>query len=239
MHLNHLHKSTHGFQKLHLQKQLFLQLHNIKFISIFTGIKEKLIGKLHPFSLLKLTESIEFVGKAGNVHSKFIIRELGSTRLTAPRARLENVTFGQFIFSDAYYSGWMEKKEEKVLNNLLATLYLLPEEIFFSDSIPDRISAIEKIDLDTRKAIAFNYGLILMWLQQCYPLIFQSKNDDPDSVETHSDASLRPNRKQSGWITLFESMVADDLINRDRYAELPIHAVLRHLTAKYKENARR
>jgi len=45
--------------------------------------------------------------------------------------------------------------------------------------------------------------------------------------------------KQSGWLKLFESLVGEDLINRDRYAELPVNTVFRHLTTKYKENAKR
>jgi hypothetical protein len=75
--------------------------------------------------------------------------------------------------------------------------------------------------------------LILVWLQKCYPLIFQEK------AETSQDLSSSDKQpKQSQWLKIFESLVGDDLINRDRYAELSVHAVLRYLTNKYKENAR-
>lgn len=206
---------------------------DFRFMSILTGIKESLLKKLPPFSLLKLTEGIEFIGKAGTIHSRFIIRELGGTDFIAPKPKLNSMSFGQFIFADAYYSDWMISKDVKQLNNLVATLYLLPGEKFDSDTISSRVWTIVNIDLDIRKAIAFNYGLILTWLKGCYPLIFQDS-------DRNAEPGLKPgSASQTGWLKLFESMVADDLINRDRYAELPIHAVLRHLTNKYKENARR
>jgi len=207
-----------------------------RFLSILSGIKEKLLRKLTPFSLFKLSEGIEFVGTAGNVHSNFIIREIRGTDFISPKPKLDSLTFGQFIFADAYYSNWMGTKDEKQLNNLVATLYLLPGEKFSSDTIVDRIWTLANVDSDIRKAIAFNYGLILMWLQKCYPLIFRETDN---SNADRRDAINRVSTSRSGWLTLFESMVADDLINRDRYAELPIHTVLRHLTSKYKENARR
>lgn len=39
----------------------------------------------------------------------------------------------------------------------------------------------------------------------------------------------------SVWVKLFESIVGDDLIHRDSYAQLPIHAVLKFMTRKYIE----
>ena len=144
--------------------------------------------------------------------------------------------FGQFIFADSYYNDWMATKDVKALDNFVASLYLLPGETFDSETIPDRVLTIVSIDLDIRKAIAFNYSLILMWLQKCYPLIFQATNDEPDSDSVRANL---PRPKQSGWLKLFESLVGEDLINRDRYAELPVNTVFRHLTTKYKDNARK
>jgi hypothetical protein len=204
-----------------------------RFLSVLTGISEKLLKKLPLFSLLQLSEEIDFLSKVGNKHSSFIIKEikfLGGD-LAAPKPKLDSLTFGQYIFADAYYNDWMTTKSEKALNNLIATLYLVAGHIFTSDGIPDRASALSDVALDIRKAIALNYGLVISWVQQCYPLIFLQPGDN-------APGKIIP-EQQSGWLKLFESMVADDLINRDRYAELPIHTVLRHLTRKYKENARR
>ena len=205
---------------------------DFQILSVLTGIGQRLLKKLHPYDLLKLTQGIDFVGNVGNTYSEFIIRKIHSTNLIAPKSKLGAMPFGQFIFADSYYNDWMATKDEKALNNLIATLYLEPGEKFTTESIPLRVLTIINIKLDTRKAIAFNYSLILMWLQKCYPLIFQQSIDDSDKVD-----GTRP--KQSGWLKLFDSLVGEDLINRDRYADLPVNTVFRHLTNKYKENAKR
>lgn len=209
---------------------------DFRFLSVLTGIDQNLLKKLHPFDLLKLAEGIEFVGKAGNSHFEFIIREIRGTDFVCPKPKLGAMTFGQFIFADSYYNDWMVTKDVKALDNFVASLYLLPGETFNSETIPDKVWTIVNIDQDIRKAIAFNYSLILCWLQKCYPLIFQTPNDDQDPDVR---ADLRVSPKQSGWLKLFESLVGEDLINSDRYADLPVNTVFRHLTTKYKDNARK
>jgi len=207
---------------------------DFRFLSILTGIRQKLIKRLSPFELFKLSEGIDFVGQAGNSHSAFIIGRIPGTDFVSPKPKLAGLTFGQFIFTESYYNDWMSTKDEKVLNNFIASLYLPSNEKFANESIPNRVEKIANTDLDIRKAIAFNYSLVMIWLQKAYPLIFQTSSGDPDIARADG---IRP--KQSAWLKLFESFVGDDLINRDRYAELPLHTVLRHLTTKYKESVRK
>ena len=211
---------------------------DFKFLSILTGVNRDLLKKLSPFQLLELSETIDFIGKAGSSFSNFIIGELPqlAKKCTAPKPKLEGITFGQFIFMDAYYSDWSAFKSETSLNKFIASTYLHLNEKFTQEVIEERLELIERIDVDIRQAIAFNYSLIIFWLQKAYPLIF------PDTEEKEeSEQSEQPEKKQykSGWLKIFESMVGDDLINRDKYAELPVHTVLRHMTKKYKDNARR
>lgn len=203
-----------------------------RFLSVMTGIRSDLLKKLSAYELLKLSEGIDFIGRAGNCYSDFIIQELPGGHLTAPKPKLSGLTFGQFIFADAYYNDWCQLLSETSLNKFIACLYLIPGEIFNHENIEQRIIPLGKIDLEIRKAIVLNYGLISVWLQKAYPLIF---------VE-HAEATGRedqPKPQSSGWVNLFESLVGEDLINRDRYAALPLHTVLRHLTKKFKENARK
>lgn len=205
---------------------------DFRFLSILTGIGQRLLKKLHSYDLLKLSEEIDFVGKAGNTHTSFIIRAIGGTDFVCPKPKLAGLTFGQFIFADSYYNDWMATQDETALNNFVATLYLRPGEKFDNETTPERVMKIVNIDIDTRKAIAFNYGLILMWIQSAYPLVFATAPERPIA-----ESPVRSS--QSAWLKLFDSLVGDDLINRDRYADLPVHTVFRHLTTKYKENAKR
>ena len=74
-----------------------------------------------------------------------------------------------------------------------------------------------------------NWGLVQLWLQKAYPLLFP-EGDEAKPRVTH--------RKRSPWIAIFEDLVGDDIVNGDKYAMLPIHTVLKHLTKKIKQNAK-
>jgi hypothetical protein len=207
---------------------------DFRFLSQLTGISKRLMKKLSPYEMYQLSEAIDFIGQAGNSHAAFIIKRIPGTDFVSPKPKLGGMTFGQFIFTESHYNDWQVTKAEDDLNNFIASLFLPQGEKFNSETIAGNALKIKLIDLEIRQAIAFNYGLILVWLQKCYPLIFQD-----NVVETRHALSL-PNEqtKQSQWLKIFESLVGEDLINRDRYAELSVHAVLRYLTNKYKENAR-
>jgi len=207
---------------------------DFRFLSVLTGIRQKLIKRLSPFELFKLSEGIDFVGQAGNSHAAFIIGKIPGTDFVSPKPKLAGMTFGQFIFTESYYNDWMSDQDEKELNNFVASLYLPLNMAFNNEYIPLGAGKIANASLDTRKAIAFNYSLVMIWLQKAYPLIFQTSSGDPDIARVDG---IRPN--QTGWLKIFESLVGDDLINQDRYAELPLHTVLRHVTTKYKESVRK
>ena len=206
---------------------------NFHFLSVLTGIDQSLLKKLSPFDLFKLSEAIDFIGRAGNSYSEFLIPKIPGTDFVAPKPKLAGLTFGQFIFTESHYNDWLSGKDETALNKFIASLYLNPNEKFKSELIGDNAVKIKSVRMDIRQAIAFNYGLIMIWLQKCYPLIFQG------NVEArHALPSPNEQTKQSQWLKTFESLVGDDLINQDRYAELSLHAVLRYLTNKYKESIR-
>ena len=210
---------------------------DFRFLSILTGVKERLLKKLSSYALLKLSQQIDFVGKAGNYHDSFIIKNIQVFRMiySAPNTKLEGLTFGQFIFCDSYYNDWVSTKKDIALNNFVASLYRHAGEMFDNKDIPYRSWKIKNVDMDIRMAITFNWSLVMAWLGKAYPLIFREPTEKEPTTESETTAGA----KQSPWIKLFESLVGDDLINRDKYAELPVHTVFRHLTKKYKENAQR
>ena len=146
------------------------------------------------------------------------------------------MTFGQFIFADAYYNRWLTNKDNEMLSKFIASLYLFRDEKFNEEAISDKKLVADRLPKDLRLSIAFNYSLIIAWLQQAYPLIFQPTFDPSRVPADQVRTDIRP--KDSGWLKLFEALVDEDLIHRDQYAELPVNVVLNYLTAKYKENAR-
>ena len=207
---------------------------DFNFLALLTSFSRRLIRALSPYQLAELSDQFDFIGKGSKGHNSFFSTRLKGTNLVAPKPRLAGMTFGQFIFADAYYNQWLAGKEEETLNKFIASLYLMPGERFKEEGIATRKRVVGKVPMTIRLSIAYNYSLIIAWLQQVYPLIFHSpairQEVDGNSPESHP--------KDSGWLKVFDLIVGDDLINRDRYARLPIHTVLNYLTTKYKENAR-
>jgi hypothetical protein len=202
------------------------------FLALLTGVKNKLIGLLSPYELKVVTDGIDFISTAGNSHFNFFIRQIKGTKFTSPRIKLDAMTFGQFIFADAHYNDWMATKKEDSLNHFVSYLYLLPGENFDKERCKNRIEEVAAIPIDTRKAIAFNYGLVMVWLQKAYPLIFQETKEERKTKPLNTSG-------QSPWVKIFESLVGDDLINADRWAILPLHNIFRYMTDKFKENLKR
>lgn len=210
---------------------------DFQFLSVLTSFSKRLIKALSPYQLGKLSDQFDFIGNSAKTHNYFFSSKLKGTNLYSPQPKLAGMTFGQFIFADTYYNNWLNDKKDEDLNKFIASLYLFRNEKYNEDANSSRKIRIGKVPKDLRLSIAYNYSLIISWLQNSYPLIFHRSIEDPSAEQSDG---IRPNirHKDSGWLKIFDSLVGDDLINRNKYARLPIHAVLSFLTAKYKENAR-
>jgi len=202
-----------------------------------TSFPKRLIKALSPYQLAKLSDQLDFIGKASKSHNAFFSARLKGTNLYSPKPKLAGMTFGQFIFADAYYNTWLSDKADETLTKLIASLYLFSDEEFNEAAISGKKLRIGKLPKDLRLSIAFNYSLVVSWLQNAYPLIFHSPVHLPDPAVSADKILPDIRTKDSGWLKLFESLVGDDLIHRNQYAELPVNVVLNYLTSKYKENA--
>ena len=198
----------------------------VGFLSALTGLNKKIINRLSPFVHYSIYKKLKFLTDSEPCSHFFMIKELPGTRFIAPAQKLSRMSFGQFIFCESYFSDWMKSKEPEKLYRFVASLYLEKGELFNPDSIELNVNTMKKVNIKILKAIAFNYSMVLRWLQKRYPMVFQEgkKQDDPEHHKM-MDTSV--------WVKLFESLVGEDLIHRDAYADLPVHVVLKYLTHKY------
>jgi len=198
----------------------------VGFLSSLTGLNKKIINRLSPFVHYWIYKNLEFLTDSEPCSHYFMVKELPGTRYMAPAQKLNRMSFGQFIFCESYYSDWMKSQEPEKLYRFVASLYLEKGERFNQDTIELKVNTIKRVNIKILKAIAFNYSMVLRWLQKRYPMVFQEgkKQDDSD---------LNKMMETSVWVKLFESLVGEDLIHRDAYADLPLHAVLKYMTRKY------
>jgi hypothetical protein len=207
---------------------------NHGFLEALTGIKKRILKKLNNFQQFKLMELVEFVNKI-EPHSSFIINfvSLDGNVFTSPRPLLKGMTFGQFIFVDSFFRNYQQTKNREDLSRFLAALYLPAGKKFKEKLIENNSSILASIDAVTCEAIRLNYMLIFEWLMDLYPLVF------PRDLETPKNIDKPKQRDPQSWVKIFDSLVGDDIINQDKYADLPLHNVFRFFTKNIKRRAKK
>jgi hypothetical protein len=187
---------------------------------LFTGINERILRKVDKFCQFLIIEKIEAVAKSpftGIFYIKTI--ECGKEKLYAPGDRMHGMTFGQFIFVDAYFNDNDPGSADKFISHL----YLPKGEKFNEENCLARAKNLI-IDEETKEAIMYNYGMFYGYLEIAYPLLFSSGN---------SDGSGKYDPR--GWLKVYERVVGDDIVNSETYANMPLHTMFRFLTDNIKK----
>lgn len=189
-------------------------------LRIMLGVRRSIFRMMSSYEKFVIFRNLQYIEELDSCN-RFIIERLG--RFHAPGPRLQDVTFGAFIFGDTYFQDYLTAADDKragCLNRFIACFYLKGK---FSDKEIERNARrISHVSLRKRMAIAKNYTLIREWLARAYPNVFQ-KVDEKSA------------RKAAGWVAVFDAVVGDDVVNSERYAQMPLSTVLRFLNRKTKE----
>ena len=214
--------------------QLKMPVH--KFLSVMTGIRPGIMRKLDDFQRYNLLQLIEFVSDNKPFH-EFILKsvELDGKTFFSPLPQLRKVTFGQFIFIDSYFNRFSDHNRPEDLNKFLASLYTPIKGKFKQNYIDNYYPGFEKLEVVSKEAILINYMLVKQWLSVKYPLLFVTESEDNETPS----AKKKTNQDPMGWVKILESLIGDDISNHKKYTRLPLHNVLRFLTRKIKESAKR
>ena len=210
---------------------------DVEFLSSMTGLKKRTINKLDAYQRFQLIELFDSF-RSNQPYNEFIIPKLDckGTVLCAPNPKLKGLTFGQFIFLDTYFANYQESKDHTDLNKFIAAAYLPFGQPFNELAIEANHRWIAQTPMLSREAIIINYSLIRDWLCEVYPMVFQRKTEQDNKVVEPKNKLPEKKRDPNSWIKVFESLVGDDIINEDKYANLPLHNVLRYLTNQIKKN---
>lgn len=74
-------------------------------VEIIYNIPRWIMKKLTPYHIFMLIDKVGFVGQAKQ-SNRFMITKMADG--VAPNPKLEGMPFGQFIFTDTYFSNWVE-----------------------------------------------------------------------------------------------------------------------------------
>lgn len=196
------------------------------------GLNNIIVKRLGRYYKYKLFELFDFITEF-NPTKEFVIKDLNG--LKAPKTGLKGVSFGRFIYGDSFYMVYLKDGSDDSLNRFIAAFY--GGKDFDDDNMDPMIELIKKVPRDKREAIAINYILIKKYLMGKYPRLFVKKEEESPE-EKKKPAILRKKSNAGGWVPVFDAMVGDDIVNRDKYAELPVNEALRFLNNQIKNNRR-
>lgn len=193
-------------------------------LSTLCSLNRRIIHRLDSYQKFQIAEQLNFLTDY-KPFSHFIINKIGI--LHAPKPRLQAMSFGQFMFVDSYYSDSLQSQKDEDLNKFISALYIPKGKPFKQENLIVYELIAERYPVEVKCAISINYRLVKEFLTHAYPLVFLKALNGQKGKEN------------LGWVKVFESVVGDDIVNHDKYAELSVHVVLRWISKKVKENAKR
>lgn len=193
-------------------------------LAVMLNVPKRIVRKMNLHQVYELAKLFDFIQKDTKT-SSFNIESVcfpGLGTLYAPRPKLADMTFLQFIYVDSFYMQYAETANPDILRDFIAHLYT-PGTGYDKKSADQAVPKLKKADLQIFEAIALNYGLVRKWIADRYPLIFPAQKQSFG-------------KKSGSWAEIFEDIVGDDLKDQDKYAEIPINSVFRFITRKIKES---
>lgn len=203
---------------------LFSRPDDAELLSVMLGVGKRVVKRLGLMQIYELARLFDFVRRDAKISSFKLesFRCPGAGILYAPKPKLAEMTFEQFIYADSFYMQYAERGDADSLYRLTAYLYVRDSGFCKKDS-ERNIVWLKRADKSAMEAIALNYGLVRKWIAERYPLVFPSGG--------------KRTEKQSGgsWPDVFDSIVGDDLKDRDKYASVPVNAVFKFISRKIQE----
>ena len=205
---------------------LFAKPNDIQFLSTMLGVKKRIIKRLSLLQIYELAGLLDSVRRDKKL-SHFLLESIpcpSAGILLSPKPKLEAMSFEQFIYADSYYMAYANGKHDQIYN-LVSHLYLTYGAYHIKSA--NRISKkLKKLPLPLLEGIALNYGLVRQWMCDRYPIVFPKASIENQEPKQSS---------KGGWPEVFDNIVGDNLLDRDKYAKLPVNVVFKFITKKIKE----
>lgn len=202
---------------------LYKKRDDVSLLSLMLNVPKRVVKRLSLLQIYELAQLFDFIRKDTKV-STFLLDRIHCPKigtLYAPKARLAEMTFMQFIYADSFYMQYVETLRPEILRDLVAHLYV--GEMGYDRKVSERnAERLKRLDSGTLEAIALNYGLMRKWVAERYPQVFPAETS-------------KKQKNTGGWPDVFDNLVGDDLKDRDKYAEIPVNSVFKFMTKKIKE----
>jgi hypothetical protein len=167
--------------------------------SVFYSIRRELFFKLNVAQQIQLADTLKFLLE-NDLHAWLIpdIKVGLLKKLSGPSDHLSSSTIAEFRSSESYYHAYHAQKDERYLDQLIATLYRptsilsyyryknngKDERKLFSEvDVIRQAPKMSQLDKDLRAAILFNYEGCRSFIVKRYPTIFvKGDGEQPSKV---------------------------------------------------------
>jgi hypothetical protein len=202
---------------LSLRFSIVKVLFNLKYYK-FSDLKflfflRKMIKK-DTWKIIALTE---FLFKTENLPTKLFLTEVNN-RICK---KFDDTKFWQWASCDSYFILFLQEKEEKYLNKMIACFYLKVKQKFDASKIEQESQNFEKVAFEKKQ-------LFLLWymgnrerLTKKYTAIF--------------DGTGSASNKNFGWAGILDDL-SSDITKMEEVAEIELHTVLFSLNKKIVRN---
>ena len=203
---------------------LFKRPDDIRLLSAMLGIRRRIVRKFDLQQIYELAKLFDFIKRDTKInHFKFTTIHVRKGTLFAPHPKLAEMSFEQFIYVDSFYMQYATAPTPELLRYLVAYLYT-PVTGFHKPTAERNVKLMKRVKPEILEAIVLNYGWVRKWIIERYPIVFPQSGNNRAGTSTDS------------WPDVFDSIVGDDLKDRDKYAELPINVIFKYITRKIKES---
>lgn len=204
---------------------LFSRPDDIHLLAVMLSVRPRIIKKLGLYQIYELAKLFDFIKRDTKIND-FKFKEIHVPKagiLYAPRPKLAEMSFEQFIYADSFYMQYASSHDNELLRCIVAYLYT-PGSGFHKPTAEHNVKLLKNVKAEILEAIALNYGWVRKWIIERYPIVFPSSGKKQTKHSTGS------------WPDVFDNIVGDDLKDRDKYAQIPVNVVFKYITRKIKES---
>ncbi|MCF8232816.1 MAG: hypothetical protein K9J27_11565 [Bacteroidales bacterium] len=163
-------------------------------------------------------EAVRYLLKIDEVNP---IRWLRGRRVCHPR--LFGVPLRQYLTMENFFQAYAHTKEERYLDQLIASAYHFPWQKFSDEKVQKRAKAFKGLSLATKMTVFLFYGGVRVYLKKEYPKLF-----------TESTGSEPPDMKRQ-FRTILRSLNKGNIAENDRILNADVHDALAELDALMQE----
>ena len=225
----------------------------INLVPAFLNFQKNAFWKLSAFQIQELVPLSEWLITSPKCLNKVVIEQIKirRKRYFAPSNKFNNLSVFEFAYADTFFMNFSKAvaADNDILastsmNQLIAVLYREERkgyndlihadkrEDFTLVSLEKRAAQMQKLEINIKEAILFNFVTIRDWFTSLYPFVFPSINQNSEK----GNSSDNNNNSSYSYNNFIRDLVDGDYTNEKEILKTPVRTILFDLNIKIKKS---